>query len=235
MLRNLKLTRPLAVIDTETTGLLEHDPRVVEIAVLLVEPDLSMDALVRRIYPGIPIPEQATRIHGITDAAVAQCPTFDQIAESILAHVDGSDLCGFNVVRYDLPVLFGEFTRTGFPPIETTGRLVLDVMQLFHSTLRLNGYGLPERGTGTLAAASHRYLRSAGAATHGALCDVLATLRVLDQMVGEYDALPKDFAALAARDWRPELMPQRAIQSRLLEELPADLGGGAYGPQGRRQ
>ena len=196
MLRHLTLTRPLAVVDTETTGLLQSSPRIVEIAIIRVEPDLSMDAMVRRLNPGIPIPPAASAIHGIRDDDVATCPGFADVAAQVLSALEGCDLAGFNLRGFDLPVIAGEFFRVGFDAVDLLpGRQVLDVMRLFHSFLPLNRYGLPERGTGTLAAACHRYLRSTDAATHGALCDALASLRVLDAMIG-YHRLPARFAEL---------------------------------------
>jgi DNA polymerase III subunit epsilon len=197
MLRNLFLTRPLAAIDTETTGLLEDDARIVEIAVIRVEPDLSVQAIVRRLNPGIPIPPAATAVHRITSEHVATCPGFADCSAAISELLGGCDLCGFNLLGFDLPVLDGERRRAGLAPFDMRGRQAIDVMRLFHSFLPPGRHGRPERGTGTLDAASLRYLRSSGIATHGALCDAIAALRILDAMV-VYHRLPSRFAELAA-------------------------------------
>lgn len=63
------------VLDTETTGL--HDgARIVEIAVLAVDGSVLLDSLVD---PGVPIPAEATRIHGIADDMVKDAPTFSDL------------------------------------------------------------------------------------------------------------------------------------------------------------
>ena len=63
------------VLDTETTGL--HDgARIVELAVLGIDGSVLLDSLVN---PGVPIPVEATRIHGITDGMVKDAPTFSDL------------------------------------------------------------------------------------------------------------------------------------------------------------
>ena len=79
----LQLTRPLAVFDIESTGVnAEHD-RIVEIAVLKIFPDGTSRSNVRRINPEMPIPPSATAVHGISDADVAACPPFSEIAPKL--------------------------------------------------------------------------------------------------------------------------------------------------------
>lgn len=63
------------ILDTETTGL--HDgARIVEIAALSIDGEVLLDSFVN---PGVPIPAEATRIHGITDATVAAAPSFSDL------------------------------------------------------------------------------------------------------------------------------------------------------------
>ena len=64
------LDRDPVVIDTETTGV-GSQAEVCEIAIVGRTGETVVDTLVR---PGRPIPSEATRIHGITNAAVADCP-----------------------------------------------------------------------------------------------------------------------------------------------------------------
>ena len=82
MLENLQLTRPLAVFDIESTGVVHQRDRIVEIAVMKIMPDGTSRTTVRRLNPGMPIPPGATAIHGITDADVADCPHFEDIADA---------------------------------------------------------------------------------------------------------------------------------------------------------
>jgi len=100
------------VIDTETTGL---DPRkawIVEIAVVrLGNGRLDTDAPFRRLVrPGKPIPRQATRIHGIDDAAVATAPPFAEVWPELSSRIDGAIVIGHSV-GFDLAVLKRECER----------------------------------------------------------------------------------------------------------------------------
>ena len=65
--------------------------------------------------PGIPIPAEATVIHGITDADMAIEKSFRQIARSLATYLEGYDLCGYNIWKFDLPMLINEFKRAEVP------------------------------------------------------------------------------------------------------------------------
>src|SRR3972149_403911 len=80
------------LIDTETTGL---DPRkawIVEIAaVRLPRGGLQPNAVFRRLVrPGEPIPELASGVHGIDDAAVADAPAFADIWPELSPFIGGA-------------------------------------------------------------------------------------------------------------------------------------------------
>src|SRR5690242_8632899 len=131
MLLNITLEKPLAVIDLETTGTDPQNDRIVEISILKILPDGRRRHRTRRLNPGIPIPPAATAVHGITDADVAGEPRFEQVAQGLLDFLDGCDLCGFNLKRFDLRVLYCEFARAGRRlPLE--GRALVDPMEIFH-------------------------------------------------------------------------------------------------------
>lgn len=81
----------LAMIDTETTGLLP-DAHVVEIAVVHVRlgcDDLPTVALSMRVRPPVPIPAEATAIHGITDTDVADCPKWEEALPRVIEAIGG--------------------------------------------------------------------------------------------------------------------------------------------------
>src|SRR5207248_1382861 len=99
MLTNLALRRPLAVLDLETTGVNAQTDRIVEISVLLIQPDRQTTHHTRRCHPGQPIPQDATAVHGITDADVEAEPPFAEIADDVLSWLAHCDLCGFNLKR----------------------------------------------------------------------------------------------------------------------------------------
>src|SRR4051794_23320538 len=109
MLRNITLHKPLAVIDLETTGINPDKDRIVEISVLKITPDGERIHRTRRLNPGMPIPAAATAIHGICDDDVAGEPRFGQVAQGLLDFLNGCDLCGYNLKKFDLRVLYCEF------------------------------------------------------------------------------------------------------------------------------
>jgi DNA polymerase-3 subunit epsilon len=108
---------PISIVDIETTGLYPGGDRVVELAVVRIEPNeaprLVLDTLVnpkRRVA--------ATEIHGITDADVADAPPFEEIAGNVATALAGSVFASYNVY-FDAKFLQEELSRVGmnhFPP-----------------------------------------------------------------------------------------------------------------------
>src|SRR3954464_1348409 len=130
MLRNIRLDRPLAVLDLETTGTDPKLDRILEISVLRVRPDGGHDPRPRRVNPGAPIPPEATGVHGISDDDVADSPSFRAIAPSLVRFLEGCDLAGFNILGYDLRLLVAEYNRAGFA-FPVAGRKVIDACKIF--------------------------------------------------------------------------------------------------------
>lgn len=184
MLRNLALTRPLAVIDLETTGTNADRDRIVEISVLRLTLDGERTHRTRRLNPGVPIPAAATNIHGIRDSDVASEPHFEQVAQGLLEFLDGCDLCGYNLKKFDLRVLYCEFRRAG-RSLSLEGGAIVDPMQVFHHFEPRD-----------LTAAVRKFLNREHEGAHSAATDVLATVEVLDAMVAHYEDLPGTIAEL---------------------------------------
>ena len=182
--QHLRLTRPLIVFDTETTGRDPGGDRLVELAAVRFDPDAESDSYHARINPGVPIPAAATAVHGITDADVAGCPAFTDVAQELIQFLGGCDLAGFNVKGFDLPFLIAEFRRCG-RELELRGRAVLDAMQVYH-----------ERERRDLSAAIRFYCEKEHGTAHTALGDALAAAEVLDAQLECYDDLPRDPRAL---------------------------------------
>ena len=182
--RQLRLERPLAVFDLETTGVSAVTDRIVEIAIVRLEPDGSRRTLNWRVNPGVPIPPGASAVHGITDADVADCPPFAELADAVTEALSGCDLGGFNCARFDVPLLRAEFARVGrsFPP---TDARVVDAHVIF---LR--------KEPRDLGSAVRRYLGREHVGAHGAEADAEATADVLLAQVAQYSDLPETVAEL---------------------------------------
>ncbi len=180
----LNLEQPLAVFDLETTGVRIGQDRIVQIAIVRLMPDGSRDRWQSLVNPEMHIPAEATAVHGITDADVADAPVMGEIAEAVLDRLKGCDLCGFNVLRFDLPFLSEELFRAGFS-WDTTAARVIDALRIFHHYERRD-----------LSAAARFYLGRDHSGAHDALADTEATADVLLAQLAHYPDLPKDTAAL---------------------------------------
>ena len=101
-MENLKLERPLAVIDLETTGHRYYSDRIIEFSVLKIHPDGTEEYKSRRVNPEMPIAPGATAKHGITSEDLVNEPVFRQLAKGICEFLEGCDLCGFNIFAFDL-------------------------------------------------------------------------------------------------------------------------------------
>ena len=88
----LNLANPIVFFDLETTGVNISKDRIVEISILKITPNGKEEGRTRRINPGMPIPPEATAIHGIGDEDVKDCPTFKEIAKSLAAKIEGCEL-----------------------------------------------------------------------------------------------------------------------------------------------
>lgn len=181
----LQLKRPLAVIDLETTGTNVATDRIIEIAIIKVFPDKTMQSKVKRIHPGIPIPPSSTAIHGISDEHVKDCPTFKQCANELRQFMDKCDLAGYNSNRFDIPLLVEEFLRVGLE-FDVSNRKFIDVQKIFH---------LMEKRT--LAAAYKFYCDKQLENAHSAEADALATYEILEAQLGRYEQLQAEVDALA--------------------------------------
>jgi DNA polymerase-3 subunit epsilon len=182
--RSLQLHRSLAFFDLETTGTDPMSDRIVEIAVLRLDTDGARESRARRLNPERPIPPDATAVHGIADADVADAPTFRQIAKGLLDFLGEADLAGFNLSRFDVPLLDREFRDCGLD-LGLDRRRVIDVMTIFH-----------RKEPRHLTAAVRFYLGREHAGAHAAAADVEAAADVLAAQLARYEDLPCTIEAL---------------------------------------
>jgi len=172
------------VFDLETTGTDPAQDRIVEIGVLRIEPGGERQVRTRRINPERAIPPEATAVHGIRDEDVRDEPTFKQVARSLLELLEGADLAGFNVRRFDVPLLDRELRDCGLD-LGLGGRRVVDAMTIFHRKEPRN-----------LSAAVRFYLEREHEGAHGAQADLTATLEVLEAQLERYTDLPRSVEEL---------------------------------------
>ncbi|MFL0352343.1 3'-5' exonuclease [Xanthomarina sp. GH4-25] len=181
----LNLTKPICFFDLETTGINITNDRIVEISILKVYPDGKEERYTRLVNPTIPIPAEVTKIHGISDADVADKPTFKDLAKEIHNLIKDSDLGGFNSNRFDIPLLAEEMLRADID-FDMKNRMSVDVQTIFHK--------MEQR---TLVAAYKFYCDKSLEDAHSAEADTLATYEVLKAQIAKYDTLENDTKFLA--------------------------------------
>ncbi|WP_438945481.1 exonuclease domain-containing protein [Sediminibacterium sp.] len=170
----LNLTRPIAFIDLETTGVNISNDRIVEIAIVKILTDGTRQVKRKLINPQIPIPAGASDVHGITDEMVKDAPSFKQVANEIKQFIENCDLGGYNSNRFDIPMLIEEFLRAGVP-FSADGRKLVDVQKVFHM--------MEQR---TLGAAYKFYCNKTLEGAHSAEVDATATWEVLEAQIEKY-------------------------------------------------
>jgi DNA polymerase-3 subunit epsilon len=181
-----ELDRPLVFFDLETTGLDLKNDRIVELAFIKMTPQGDVLERVRRFNPEIPIPPEATAVHGITDEDVADEVTFCRTARNLVEILDGCDLAGFNIKRFDLHMLIHEMRRCDVE-FSLAGRRILDMQTIFHREERRD-----------LSAAAKFYLGREHEEAHTALGDIRTSAAVLGAQLKRYESLPRDIDGLHA-------------------------------------
>ena len=191
---NLKLKRPIIFFDLETTGVDAAKDRIVEISMVKININGEKQVKTRRINPEMPIPAEATAVHGITDEDVKDEPTFKQIAKSLAKYIEGCDFGGFNSNRFDLPVLVEEFMRAEVD-VDFRNRKFIDVQNIFH-----------KKEQRTLVAAYKFYCDKDLENAHSAEADTLATYEVLEAQIERYGDIGSTVEELASFSTHNEMV-----------------------------
>lgn len=183
-MQNLKLDRPLAVFDLETTGIDPDKDRIVQIAIIRVEPDGRRTTFETLVNPEIPIPPESSKVHGIKDEDVRDKPTFSQIRREVEEYLKDAALGGFNSINFDTPLLAAEMKRAD-ADLDLRGVMQVDAMRIFHTMEKRD-----------LTAAFRFYCDEELVGAHSALADTEATLAILDAQIGRYETVPDQIEEL---------------------------------------
>ena len=182
---NITLQRPLAFFDLETTGINTAKDRIVEISILRVDTDGTETIKTWRVNPGMPIPLEASKIHGIYDEDVKNEKSFEEIAPEIYEMIHDADLAGFNSNRFDVPLLAEELLRAGVD-IDLKANNLIDIQTIFHKMEPRN-----------LTAAYRFYCDGDLSDAHSAEADTKATYEIFKAQLEKYENLPKDMEKLS--------------------------------------
>lgn len=189
----LQLERPLVFFDLETTGVNIASDRIVELSFYKLYPNGSSESKTYRVRPvqmllgqevTMPIPAEASAVHGIYDADVADCPTFRQIAPEVAKVMEDSDLAGYNSNHFDIPLLAEEFLRAGVT-IDLKDKKMIDAFTIFQKNEPRN-----------LTAAYKFFCDKDLSQAHSANADTMATYEVLMAELERYD-IPTTVAELS--------------------------------------
>ena len=173
----LKLKNPLSFFDLETTGINIVTDRIVEISIVKMMINGEVIKKTQRINPTIPIPTESSLIHGIYDEDIKDAPTFKSMAKEFAKFLEGSDLAGFNILKFDIPVLVEEFLRADVD-FDTSKRKVVDVQKIFHMMEKRN-----------LSSAYKFYCQKNLENAHSAEADTIATMEILEAQVQKYEGM----------------------------------------------
>jgi DNA polymerase III subunit epsilon len=205
--------RPMAFFDLETTGTNLQNDRVVELSIVKVFPDGEREVKTRRINPEMHIPEESAAIHGIRDEDVKDSPTFKQVSKNLYIYLEGCDLAGYNIAKFDVPMLVKEFSRSGLN-FTVEDRKIVDAYSLFCK--------MEPR---TLTAAYKYFCGKTLENAHSSQADTLATLDILESQLAKYSSFPKDML--------PEGMEAFPSDLTSLHELCNQRPPDAIDPDGR--
>jgi DNA polymerase-3 subunit epsilon len=207
----LKITKPIAFLDLETTGINVVADRVVEICILKILVDNTKIIKTQRINPTIPIPFFATQIHGIRNEDVKDCPTFFDIAQTLANFLSDCDLAGYNSIKFDIPMLVEEFMRAGIE-FDLKNIRIIDVQNIFHKMEQRN-----------LVAAYKFYCGKELIGAHSAEADTLATYEVLKAQLDRYS--DTDYTDRKGQVFKPVINDVKALSEFSYHNNNADLAG----------
>jgi len=181
------------VLDLETTGTWVEKDKIVEIGMVKYLPQGSRENYVKRINPGIHIPESVSKITGIRDKDVKDAPLFNQIASEVIDFLGDYDIGGFNIERFDIPLLERELIDAGLK-FEHGNRIIYDAQKIYNIHEKRN-----------LTAAYKFYCNKAINNAHSALGDVEATFEILREQVNKYGSTEEGIGSLSVFDYERSL------------------------------
>ena len=170
---NLKI--PLCFFDLETTGTNITQDRIVEIAAIKLMPNGETIEKSNLVNPTIPIPAESSAIHGISNEDVKDKPTFKELAKEYAKFLEGADLSGFNILKFDVPMLVEEFLRADVE-FDYSRKRIIDSQRIYHLMEKRN-----------LATALRFYCNKSLEDSHTAEADTRASMDVLLAQVARYE------------------------------------------------
>lgn len=203
--------RPLVFFDLEATGVNILNDRIVEISVVKIFPDGKREVKTRRINPEMHIPEEASAIHGIYDKDVVNEPTFRAISKNFFIYLEDCDLGGYNITKFDIPMLTREFSRAGLT-FTTANRRIIDAYNIFCRMEPRN-----------LSAAYKFFCGKDMKDAHSAEADTLATVEIFEGEIKRYSQMAREDYPEDIEKW-PETLDEfhTFCNQRMIDSIDPD-------------
>ena len=198
----IKLTKPLVFLDIEATGPDPQIDRIIEIHCIRFEPNGLCSSFYSLVNPNEPIPIESTRIHGFSNQDLSKSPEFKKIATDLLSFIKDADVGGYNVLRFDVRILFVELKRVNLH-YELSEIRAIDPFQVFIKNHKRD-----------LASAYQFYCGKELIGAHGAKADNLATIEVFNAQLNKYKDLPRtvnNISDYCMEAGEPYLDPERFL------------------------
>ena len=186
----MKISRTLVVLDLETTGTWIEKDKIIEIAMIKCQPSGETVTFDQRVNPGIPIPPKVSEITGMKDDDVKDKPFFSEIARAVLDFIGDADLAGFNLERFDVPLLSRELQEAGLK-LDLNVRHIYDAQKIYHLNVKRD-----------LSAAYQFYCNKPLQGAHAALVDTQATLEILTAQVAAYGKGSEDLETMQEFEYK---------------------------------
>lgn len=187
----MKVEKPVVIFDLETTGPWVERDKIIEIAMIKLFPDGKKETYYSRVNPGMTIPDEVVQLTGITNEQVEKEPAFRDIARAVVDFIADADVGGFNVERFDLPLLARECNENGVA-FSWDKRQVFDAQKVYHLNEKRD-----------LTAAYSFYCGEAlGENAHSAMADTQATLAILEAQVVKYGQGRDDLESLSGYNYQ---------------------------------
>lgn len=167
--------KSLCIFDIESTGLSPSKDRIVQLGIKIISPIGDILLNKSKLYnPEIPISEEAKKTHGITDEDVKNSPLFKDDAKKLKKLFENKIIVGYNIIKFDLPMLSCEFERAGIA--FNVGKDIIDVLNIEKKV-----------NTRDLSTVYQRYTGNKLKGSHDALIDLTATFEILKCQMKTFD------------------------------------------------
>jgi DNA polymerase-3 subunit epsilon len=181
------MKNPIVFFDLETTGLNQKNDRIVEMYMYKENPDGTTEEFYSRFnpYPVLVSPE-AESVHGMSNEDLQNEPQFSEKVNEIIQFIQGCDLGGYNILSFDIPLLFEEIYRANETVYNFKDHGIFDSYKIWIKS-----------ESRTLSGAVQRYLNRDHENAHSAKADVLATAEILKKQLIEYSSLYESVESMA--------------------------------------